>query len=136
MDIVQTWGGSGAAKPFIEKRYGHVFRGEGGRRTSSKVVSCKKVFGGVPLEVLCVKIIYILHALSEKFHSSIYQKLILYFKLFVSKCPNYGIGRGGRSQPSLSVQTFCVHTCLMGGSAEFWTMSKIWYFFFFDGSRS
>ena len=86
---------SGAAKPFIEKRYGHVFRGEGGRRTSSKVVSCKKVFGGVPLEVLCVKIIYILHALSEKFHSSIYQKLILYFKLFVSKCPNYGMGRGG-----------------------------------------
>ena len=33
-------------------------------------------------------------------------------------------GRGvGGSEPSLSVQTFCVHTCLMGGgSAEVWTM--------------
>ena len=40
-------------------------------------------------------------------------------------------GEGG-SEPSLSVQTFCVHTCLMGrGSVEFWTMSKIWQFFVF-----
>ena len=29
----------------------------------------------------------------------------------MSKCPNYGKGRGGPNQ----VQTFCVHTCLMGG---------------------
>ena len=39
--------------------------------------------------------------------------------------------REGGFELSLSVQTFCVHTCLMGGgSAEFWTMSKIWKFFF------
>ena len=59
MDIVQTWGGvSGAAKLFIEKRYGHVLRGEGGQRASSKVVFCKKVCFGVPEELLYVKIIY------------------------------------------------------------------------------
>ena len=31
LDIVQTWGGgvSGTAKPFIDKRYGHVLRGRG-----------------------------------------------------------------------------------------------------------
>ena len=39
LDIVQTWRGvSGAAKLFIEKRYGHVLRGEGGQRAMSKVV--------------------------------------------------------------------------------------------------
>ena len=83
-------GVSGAAKLFIEKRYGHVLRGEGGQRASSKVVFCKKVCFGVPEELLCVKIIYILHAskhelqyhiptqaLSEKFHFLIYQKWIL-----------------------------------------------------------
>ena len=78
-----------AAKPFIEKRYGHVLRGEG-QRDMSKVVFCKKFVLGVPEQLLCVKIIYILHAskheiqyhiptqaLSEKFHFLIYQKLIL-----------------------------------------------------------
>ena len=46
LDIVQTGGGgvSGAAKLFIEKRYGHVLRGEEGQRASSKVVFCKKKF--------------------------------------------------------------------------------------------
>ena len=44
LDIVQTWGGvSGAAKPLIKKRYGHVLRGEGSQRASSKVVFYKKV---------------------------------------------------------------------------------------------
>ena len=58
LDIVQTWGGvSGPAKLFFEKRYGHVLRGEGGQRASSKVVFCKKVCFGVPDELLCVKII-------------------------------------------------------------------------------
>ena len=38
----------GAGKPFIEKRYGHVLRGEGGQRASSKVVFCKKVCLGGP----------------------------------------------------------------------------------------
>ena len=55
-------GVSGATKLFIEKRYGHVLRGEGGQRAMSKVVFCKKVCFGVPEELLCVKIIYILHA--------------------------------------------------------------------------
>ena len=55
-------GVSGAAKLFFEKRYGHVLRGEGGQRAMSKVVFCKKVCFGVPEELLCVKIIYILHA--------------------------------------------------------------------------
>ena len=91
LDIVQTWGGvSGAAKLFFKKRYGHVLRGRGGQRAMSKVVFCKKVCFWVPEELLCVKIIYILHAskhelqyhiptqaLSEKFHFLIYQKLIL-----------------------------------------------------------
>ena len=36
-------------------------RGEGGQRALSKVVLCKKVCFGVPEELLCVKIIYILH---------------------------------------------------------------------------
>ena len=40
---------SGAAKPFIEQSYGHVLRGEGGQRASSKVVFCKKVCFGVPV---------------------------------------------------------------------------------------
>ena len=78
--------------------YGHVLRGEGGQRASSKVVFCKKVCFGVPEELLCVKIIYILHAskhelqyhiptqaLSEKFYFLIYQKLILYFQTFCVK---------------------------------------------------
>ena len=83
--------GSSATKPFIEKLYGHVLRGEGGQRASSKVVFFVKRFVlGVPEELLCVKMIYILHAskhelkfdtptqaLSEKFHFLIYQKLIL-----------------------------------------------------------
>ena len=84
MKIGQTLGGgvSGAAKPFIKKRYGHFLRGEGGQKP--------EVCFGVPEEPLCVKIIYILHAskhelqyhiptqaLSEKFHFLIYQKLIL-----------------------------------------------------------
>ena len=40
LDIIQTWGRgvSGPAKLFFEKRYGHVLRGEGGQRASSKVV--------------------------------------------------------------------------------------------------
>ena len=75
----------GAAIPFIEKRQGHVLRGEGG---SSFFV--KKFVLGVPEKLLCVKIIYILHAqklelqyhipiqaLSEKFYFLIFQKLIL-----------------------------------------------------------
>ena len=63
LNIVQKGGGvSGTAKLFIEKRYGHVLRGEGGQRAMSKVVFCKKVCFGVPEELLCVKIIYILHA--------------------------------------------------------------------------
>ena len=83
-------GGSGEAKLFIEKWYGHVLRGRGGQRAMSTVVFCKKVCFEVPEELLCVKIIYILHAskhelqyhipthaLSEKFHFLIYQKLIL-----------------------------------------------------------
>ena len=91
-------GVSGPAKLFFEKRYGHVLRGEGGQRASSKVVFCKKVCFGVPEELLCVKIIYILHAskhelqyhiptqaLSEKFYFLIYQKLILYFQTFCVK---------------------------------------------------
>ena len=40
LDIVQTWEGggrvSGPAKLFFEKRYGHVLRGEGDQRASSK----------------------------------------------------------------------------------------------------
>ena len=40
--LSKHWGVSGAAKPFIEKRYGHVLRGEGGQRAMSKVVFCKK----------------------------------------------------------------------------------------------
>ena len=32
----------------------------------------------------------------------------------MSKCPNYGMGTGG-SEPSLSVQTFCVHTWGVSG---------------------
>ena len=32
----------GAGKPFIEKRYGHVLRGEGGHRASSKVFFYKQ----------------------------------------------------------------------------------------------
>ena len=91
-------GVSGPAKLFFEKRYGHVLRGEGGQRAMSKVVFCKKVCFGVPEELLCVKIIYILHAskhelqyhiptqaLSEKFYFLIYQKLILYFQTFCVK---------------------------------------------------
>ena len=91
-------GVSGPAKLFFEKRYGHVLRGEGGQRASSKVVFCKKVCFGVPEELLCVKIIYILHAskhelqyhiptqaLSEKIYYLIYQKLILYFQTFCVK---------------------------------------------------
>ena len=38
-------GVSGAAKPFIEKRYGHVIGGWGGRRSSSKIVFYKKNSG-------------------------------------------------------------------------------------------
>ena len=56
----------GAGKPFIEKRYGHVLRGEGGRRAMSKVVFCKKDCFGVPEELFWVKIIYILHALKHE----------------------------------------------------------------------
>ena len=36
----------------------------------------------------------------------------LLLKLFVSKCPNYGRG----SEPSLSIQTVCVHTSLYFGA--------------------
>ena len=99
LDIVQTWEGAAAQPNFLsKKRYGHVLRGEGGQRASSKVVFCKKVCFGVPEELLCVKIIYILHAskhelqyhiptqaLSEKIYYLIYQKLILYFQSFCVK---------------------------------------------------
>ena len=37
------------------------------------------------------------------------------------------VGRG--SKPSLSVQTLCVHTSLGGRSSEYWTKSKMSYFF-------
>ena len=53
------------AKLFFEKRYGHVLRGGGGQRASSKVVFCKKVCFGVPEELLCVKIIYSRHNLDR-----------------------------------------------------------------------
>ena len=118
-----------------------------GQRALSKVFFCKKVCFGVPEELLCVKFIYILHApkhelqyyiptqaLSEKFYFLIYQKLILYFQTFFVKCPNYGRGRGG-SEPSLSVQTFCVHTCLMGGGVRGGLDNvQSLVVFFFDGS--
>ena len=50
----------------------------------------------------------------------------------MSKCPNYGRGRGG-SEPSLNVQTFCVHTCLMGGggSGVLDNVQNLVVFFFF-----
>ena len=72
LEIVQTWGGvSVAAKLFIKKRYGHVLRGEGCQRAMSKVVFCKKVCFGVPEELLCVKIIYILHASKHELHANL-----------------------------------------------------------------
>ena len=115
---------------FIEKRYGHVLRGRGGQRAMSKVVFCKKVCFLAPEELLCVKIstFYMLQNMNFNitYLPKPYQKNFTFwfirnwfcnFKLFVSKCPNYGMGRGG-SEPSLSVQTFCVHTCLMGGGVS------------------
>ena len=86
------------SQTFYRKKVWTCFKGEGGQRASSKVVFCKKVCFGVPEELLCVKIIYILHAskhelqyhiptqaLSEKFYFLIYQKLILYFQTFCVK---------------------------------------------------
>ena len=84
-------GVSGAAKPFIEKRYGHVLRGEGGLRASYKVVFCKKsLFWGSlksfsvlklstfnMLQNMNFNITLPTQALSEKIHFLIYQKLIL-----------------------------------------------------------
>ena len=79
-------GVSGAAKPFIGKRYGHVLWGEGGSKGLVQSSFCKKVCFWVPEELLCVKIIYSLHAsthelqyhiptqaISEKYHFLIYQ---------------------------------------------------------------
>ena len=56
-------GGQRPSQTFFRKKVWTCFKGGGGgQRASSKVVFCKKVCFGVPEELLCVKIIYILHA--------------------------------------------------------------------------
>ena len=92
---------------FIEKRYGHVLRGRGGQRAMSKVVFCKKVCFLTPEELLCVKIstFYMLQNMNfnitylpkpylKNFTSWFIRNWFQNFKLFLSKCPNYGRGRG------------------------------------------
>ena len=81
-------GGQRPSQTFYQKMVWTCFKRD--QRALSEVFFCKKVCFWVPEVVLCLKIIYILHAsehelqyhiptqaLSEKFHFLIYQKLIL-----------------------------------------------------------
>ena len=65
LDIDQTWGGSVAQPNLLSKKGMDMF--EGGRGVKGprpKQFFVKKFVLGVPEELLCVKIIYILHATS------------------------------------------------------------------------
>ena len=131
----QKGGGvSSSGKLFNEEKFGHVFRG-GGQRDSSKVVFVKKKFVlRLPEELLSTfyllqnikksscppptpSLPVLITPLNSLEASHEFVNWFSTYKLFLSKCPNYGRGRGG-SDPILSVQTFCVHTSLGGGRGQ------------------
>ena len=127
-----------ALKPFIGKRYWHVFRGGRGQRALSKVVFYKKVcILDLWTVFFCCKLIYMLQniwTLISHTNPSPIRKIPLFdwseidfvISNFVCQNVQTTVGGGGFQTKSERPNFLCPYLPNGEGAAEFWTMSKIW----------
>ena len=127
--LVQTWWGQWRNQTFFRKKVWTCDWGVGGQRSSSKVVCLQKksMYFIFMNSFFCFTLIFMLQNIGLGFGMWYWfiRNWISNFKLFVSKCSNYGRGRGVRTK-SEHPNFLRPYLPNGGGAAEVWTMSKAW----------